>query len=90
MQIPIGEEDKFKGVVDLVKNKAFVWNDDSYGKNYFEVPIPEDIKGVVSEYRNKLIEGAVEESDELLNKYIQNPDSVTDQEHRTLEATIGK
>ncbi len=90
MQIPIGEEDKFKGVVDLVKNKAFVWNDDSYGKNYFEVPIPEDIKGVVSEYRNKLIEGAVEESDELLNKYIQNPDSVTDQEiiEQVRKATI--
>jgi elongation factor G len=77
LQIPIGEEDDFKGVVDLVQNKAFVWDDESLGKKYFEIPIPDNIKGIVNEYRNKLVEGAAEESDDLLNKFIQNPESVS-------------
>jgi elongation factor G len=78
VQIPIGAEEGFNGVVDLVSNKAFVWEDDTLGKQYHEVPIPDDLKEVVKEYRTKLIEGTAEESDHLLEKYIDDPDSISE------------
>ncbi len=78
IQIPIGAEEGFTGVVDLVSNKAFVWEDDTLGKHYHEVPIPDDLKEVVKEYRAKLIEGTAEESDHLLEKYLDNPDSISE------------
>jgi len=78
IQIPIGAEEGFTGVVDLVSNKAFVWEDDTLGKQYHEVSIPEDLKETVREYRAKLIEGTAEESDHLLEKYLKNPDSISE------------
>ncbi|MGA2822190.1 MAG: elongation factor G [Bacteroidales bacterium] len=78
IQIPIGSEEGFTGVVDLVSNKAFVWEDDTLGKQYHEVSIPEDLKETVKEYRAKLIEGTAEESDHLLEKYLKNPDSISE------------
>ncbi len=80
IQIPIGAEDDFQGVVDLVKNKAFVWDDSTQGVKIVEIPIPEDLVDTVYEYRMKLIEGVAEESDELLEKFMEDPDSITEQE----------
>jgi elongation factor G len=80
IQIPIGAEEDFQGVVDLVKNKAFVWDDSTQGVKIVEIPIPEDLVDTVYEYRMKLIEGVAEESDELLEKFMDDPDSITEQE----------
>lgn len=80
LQIPIGEEESFRGVVDLITNKAYVWDDSSKGMVMVEVPIPADIKDVVEEYRLKLIENVAEESDELLEKFMDNPESITEEE----------
>jgi elongation factor G len=80
IQIPIGAEEDFKGVVDLVKDKAFVWDDTSMGTKIVEIPIPEDLKDAAYEARMKLIEGVAEESDELLEKFMDDPHSITEQE----------
>ncbi|MFA5780760.1 MAG: elongation factor G [Bacteroidales bacterium] len=80
IQIPIGNEESFRGIVDLVKNKAYEWDETSQGMNYYEIQIPEDIKDIVKEYRYKLIEGVAEEKDYLIEKFIQNPDSITEDE----------
>jgi elongation factor G len=80
LQIPIGEEDKFEGVVDLISNKAFVWDESSKGSVMVEVPIPADLQEVAGEYRAKLIEGVAEESDELLEKYMDDPNSISAEE----------
>ncbi len=77
LQLPIGVEDTFTGVVDLIENKAYTWEEASYGQAYFETVIPEDMKLMVDEYRMKLIEGAAEESEELLEKFLENHDSIT-------------
>jgi len=77
LQIPIGEEDTFKGVVDLVHNKAFVWDDESLGLTFSEVEIPTDLKDIVEEYRTLLVEGCAEENDTLLEKFLANPDSIS-------------
>lgn len=80
LQIPIGEEDGFAGVVDLVHNKAFIWDNDSLGLTFEEIEIPAELKETVEEYRSKLIEGCAEESDSLLEKYMNNPESITSEE----------
>ena len=61
--LPIGAEDNFKGCVDLIKNQAIIWHDDTQGATFDVVPIPEDMKEQVAEYRAYLIE-AVAEYDE--------------------------
>ena len=70
MQLPIGGEDTFKGVVDLVRMKGIVWNDESLGANYEEVEIPADLKEKAVEYRNKLVEQAVEMDDKAMEAYL--------------------
>jgi elongation factor G len=80
IQIPIGAEDDFQGVVDLVKDKAFVWDEEDNGVTIREIPVPEDLEETVYEYRMKLIEGVAEESDELLEKFMDDPHSITEQE----------
>lgn len=80
IQLPIGAEDNFIGVVDLIKNKAYVWEEEDNGSVFNEVEIPEDMKDMVAEYRTKLIEGAAEDNDELFEKYMENPDSITEEE----------
>jgi len=77
LQLPIGVEDSFTGVVDLIENKAYTWDEASYGQEFFETVIPEDMTAMVEEYRMKLIEGAAEESEELLEKFLENHDSIT-------------
>ncbi|MBO4739578.1 MAG: elongation factor G [Bacteroidales bacterium] len=90
LQIPIGAEDDFKGIVDLVFNKAYIWDEESKGMVINEIPIPDDIQDVVSEYRLKLIEGVAEEREDLLEKYLENPDLITTEDiiSAVREATI--
>jgi len=80
IQIPIGAEEDFVGVVDLVKNKAFIWEEDTDGTKIVEIPVPEDLKQIARDYRIKLIEGVAEESDELLEKFMDDPNSITEEE----------
>lgn len=80
VQIPIGSEDNFTGIVDLIKNKAYAWDDDSLGRDYFEIPIPDDLKDQVNEYRLRLIEGTAEENEHLMAKYMHDQNSLTEEE----------
>jgi len=80
LQLPIGVEDSFTGVVDLVNNNAVIWDDVSLGASYKIVPIPEDMNDIVYEYRSKLIEGVAEEREDLLEKFMRNPDSISSQD----------
>ena len=70
-QLPIGIESNLKGVVDLVANKAIIWQDESLGAKFDIVDIPEDLKDQSHEYRIKLIEKAVEEDDSIMEKYLE-------------------
>lgn len=79
IQLPIGAEDEFVGVVDLITNKAYTWDDSSQGKDVIESPIPEDMVEQVKEYRAQLIEGVAEESDELLEQFMEDPDSISEE-----------
>jgi elongation factor G len=80
LQIPIGAEEHFKGVVDLITNKAYVWDESDQGVNINEVPIPDDLVETVEKYRMQLVEGVAEESDVLLEKYMDDPNSITEEE----------
>ncbi len=80
LQLPIGEEENFKGIIDLIEGKAYEWDEESFGMKYREVPIPEEMKETVSEYRMNLIEGCAEESDELLEKFMEDPNSISKEE----------
>ena len=78
VQIPIGAEDDFRGIIDLISGKAYTWDEDSLGMSFREIPVPDDLKPTLNEYRMQLIEGTAEESDELLARFLQNPDSITE------------
>jgi len=78
--LPIGAEETFVGIVDLITNKAIIWDDDTQGMTYKEVPIPEDMKDLVIEYRNHLVEAVAEYDDALLEKFFDNPDTITEEE----------
>ena len=80
LQIPIGQEDLFKGVVDLIRNKALIWDEASNGTKFYEVPMPDDLKDIADEYRQKLIEGVAEDNDELMTKFFDDPNSITEEE----------
>ena len=80
IEIPIGQEDLYKGVVDLISNKALVWDETSNGQRFEEIPMPEDLKEVAAEYRQRLIEGVAEENEELMMKFFEDPDSITPDE----------
>lgn len=77
LQLPIGAEDTFKGVVDLVENKAIVWNEDDKGMTFEEVPIPEDMQDEVTEYRANLVESVAEYDEELMEKFFEDENSIT-------------
>ena len=80
LQIPIGAEEKFKGVVDLITKEAIIWNDDDLGMSYEVVEIPDDLKDLVDEWRQKLVESVAEYDDNLLEKFFEDPDSITQEE----------
>jgi elongation factor G len=72
VQVPIGREDQFRGLVDLIDEKALVWDegDDTLGKEYKQAPVPDDMVDLVREYREKMIEGLAEVDDHLMEKYV--------------------
>jgi elongation factor G len=79
LQLPIGAEDKFQGVIDLIKMKAIVWSGEALGAKYDEVEIPADLKDKADEYRGKLVEAAVEMDDDAMTAYLEGnePDETT-------------
>ena len=74
MQLPIGAEDKFTGIVDLVTMKAVVWEDESLGAKFHEEPIPADLKAQAEEYREKLLEAAADWHEAIMEKYLEGKD----------------
>lgn len=80
LQLPIGIEDTFVGVVDLVEMKAYEWDEDDQGMSYYDVDIPEDMMDEVNEYRTKLIETLADLDENLMIKYFDDPDSITSEE----------
>ncbi len=81
VQIPIGAEDSFKGVIDLMENKAVVWHDDkTMGVKYSLEEIPAELADEAAEWRNKLVEAVAEKDDALLERYFEDPDSITPDE----------
>lgn len=90
IQLPIGAEDHFKGVVDLITMKGMVWDDDTLGMTYKEVPIPEDMLEEVKEWRQHLIETVAEYDDSLLEKFFDDPNAINEEEvHEAIrKATI--
>ena len=80
LQIPIGSEDNFKGVVDLINFKGIVWNEEDMGMTFTEVDIPADILEEAKEYRGKLLEAVAEFDDTLMEKYFEDENSLTERE----------
>lgn len=80
LQIPIGQEDLFKGVIDLISNKALMYDESSNGTKLNEIPMPEDLKDIAAKYRKSLIEGVAEEDETLLLKYMEDENSITPEE----------
>ena len=90
LQLPIGAEDNFKGVVDLITMKGMVWDEAGQGMTYNEVPIPEDMIEEVNEWRQHLIEAVADYDDKLLEKFFDDPNTITEDEiHEAIrKATI--
>lgn len=80
LQIPIGAEADFKGVVDLISGHAIEYDEASLGMKYKYVDIPEDLQETVDEYRTRLVETVAEYDDQLLEKFFEDPDSITEDE----------
>ena len=80
IQIPIGAEETFKGVVDLVKMKAIVWNNETMGADYSVEDIPADLVAEAEEWRAKMLDAVAEFDDELMEKYFEDPESITEDE----------
>ncbi len=80
LQIPIGSEDSFKGVVDLITNQAIIWNEKDLGMTYEIVPIPGDLQATAEEWRQKLIESVASYDEALLEKFFDDPNSITKEE----------
>jgi elongation factor G len=79
IQIPIGAEDRFKGVVDLLKMKAILWNEADQGMTFTLEDIPADLVELANEWREKMVEAAAEASDELMNKYLEEGELTEDE-----------
>ena len=80
IQVPIGAEENFKGLVDLIKMKAILWHDETMGAEYDIEDIPADLKDECEEWRNKLLEAAAEYDEALMEKYFDDPESITEEE----------
>ncbi len=80
LQLPIGSEDNFKGVVDLVNFRGIVWNESDKGMTFTEVPIPDDMIEEAEEYREKLLEAVADYDERLMEKYFDDPASITEDE----------
>ncbi|MFN8417542.1 MAG: elongation factor G [Cytophagaceae bacterium] len=80
LQLPIGSEDQFKGVVDLVNNRAIVWNESDKGMTFTEVPIPDDMVEETLQFREKLLEAVAEYDETLMEKFFEDPNSISETE----------
>jgi elongation factor G len=80
LQLPIGAEDKFEGVVDLVNFRGIKWNEHDKGMTFEVVPIPEDMLDEATEYREKLLEAVAEFDESLMEKYFEDPESISEDE----------
>ena len=80
IQVPIGAEENFKGLVDLIKMKAILWHDETMGAEYDVEAIPADLQAECDEWRNKLLEAAAEYDEALMEKYFDDPNSITEEE----------
>ena len=78
--VPIGSEENFKGLVDLIKMKAIYWHDETMGAEYEIDDIPADLKDEAEEWRGKLLEAAAEYDESLMEKYFEDPNSITEEE----------
>ncbi|MCA0931009.1 elongation factor G [Lutimonas saemankumensis] len=87
--LPIGEEADFKGIVDLVKNRAIIWKDESFGSTFDIIDIPEELKEEAAQYRALLIEEVASYDENLLEKFMEDEDSITEEEvHNALRAAV--
>ena len=90
LQLPIGAEENFKGVVDLVNNRGIIWNETDKGMTFQEIPVPADMVAEAHEYREKLLEAVAEYDESLIEKFFDDPNSITEVEILTAlrKATI--
>src|SRR5512134_3886872 len=79
IQVPVGAEEGFRGVVDLVKMKAIIWDEASKGMKFEYAEVPAELAGICSEWREKMVEAAAEANEELMNKYLEEG-ALTEQE----------
>ena len=87
--LPIGEEGDFRGIVDLVKNRAITWNEESFGSTFEVIDIPEELKEEAAQYRALLIEEVASYDENLLEKFMEDEDSITEEEvHNALRAAV--
>ncbi|MBQ0063293.1 MAG: elongation factor G [Prevotella sp.] len=80
VQIPIGAEENFKGVVDLIRMKAILWHDETMGAEYEIEEIPSELLDEAAEWRDKMLENAANFDDDLMEKYLDDPDSISEEE----------
>ncbi len=80
LQLPIGAEDKFKGVVDLINFRGIIWDEDNYGMTFKEVEIPADMVEEATEWREKLLEAVSEYDESIMEKFFEDPTSITERE----------
>ncbi|HYF29922.1 MAG TPA: elongation factor G [Chitinophagaceae bacterium] len=90
LQLPIGAEDQFKGIVDLIQMKGIIWDDSTQGMTYQEVEIPADLREEAQYWREQLIEAVAEYDDKLMEKFFEDPNTITEAEvHEAIrKATI--
>jgi elongation factor G len=90
IQIPIGAEEKFKGIIDLVAMKSVVWHDETMGADYSVEEIPADMLELAHEWRDKLVESVAEQDETLMEKFFEDPNSITEDElkHVIRKATL--
>ena len=87
--LPIGDEADFRGIVDLVKNRAIIWSEENMGSTFEEIDIPADMEEEVKKYRAELIEAVAEYDENLMEKFFEDEDSITEAEvHAALRAAV--
>jgi elongation factor G len=80
LQLPIGAEENFKGVVDLINNRGIIWNEEDKGMTFTEIPVPADMVEEANEYREKLLEAVADYDETLMEKFFNDPNSITEAE----------
>ena len=80
LQLPIGSEEHFKGVVDLINNRGIIWNEEDKGMTFTEIPIPDDLVEEAAEWREKLLEAVADYDESLMEKFFEDPESITERE----------